>query len=420
METGAVSNTIHTGHSAVNLFTVTCGLLVVFISVFQINEKIFSPVAIYAMLSFIAQLMPVRLSQGTVFSVAFILDLVLLALYGVPAAIVTRFVTTFASGFFAILLGRDESFSSIVKLSSQMALATGAAGIIYLAGSPPVTASVIASLVYFLVYSVFIAVEGVWHTGDSFSANWILAIKTIGANYFALAFLTYLLIYIIQHSILESQLFVLLLFFVPVMLVSHAFRMSMDIRQSYLKTVRTLAKAIEAKDPYMKGHSERVAELTLGLAKEFSFSEKDLRKLEYVALLHDAGKIGVSDEILNKPGTLSYEEYETVKQHAVIGAEILQKIKFLSSRAPIVMHHHERYDGTGYPAGLQGEDIPLVSRFLALADAYDAMTTDRPFRVARTPKQAIEEIERLAGTQFDPNLIDKFKKVLHGGKSNVF
>lgn len=413
METGAVSKTTIIGHRAVTVFTVTCGLLVLFISIFHVNEKFLSPVAIYAMLSFIAQLMPVKLSQGTVFSVAFILDLVLLALYGVPAAIITRFVTTFASGFFAILLGKDESFGGIVKLSSQMALATGAAGVAYLAGLPPVAASVMASVVYFLVYTVFIAVEGMRHTGDSFYANWSSAIKTIGGNYFALAFLTYLLVYIIRHSVMESQLFVLLLFFVPVMLVSHAFRLSLNIQQSYLKTVRTLAKAIEAKDPYMKGHSERVAELTLALAKEFSFSEKDLQKLEYVALLHDAGKIGVSDEILNKPGTLSYEEYETVKQHAVLGAEILQKIKFLSSKAPFVMHHHERYDGTGYPAGLKGENIPLVSRLLALADAYDAMTTDRPFRGARTPEQAVAEIEQLAGTQFDPNLIGKFKKVLY-------
>ncbi len=413
METGAVSKTTVIGHRVVSFFSVACGLLVVFISALHINEKFLSPVAIYAVLSFIAQLMPVRLSQGTVFSVAFILDLVLLSLYGVPAATLTRFVTTLAAGFFSTLLGKDESLGSIVKLACQMVLATGAAGVVYLIIPAPVVASVIASVVYFLVYAVFIAFEGMLHTGDSFSANWSATIKTIGGNYFALACLTYLLIYIIQNSILESQLFVLLLFFVPVMLVSHAFRLSLNIQQSYLKTVQTLAKAIEAKDPYMKGHSQRVAELTLALAKDFYFSDKDLQKLEYVALLHDAGKIGVSDEILNKPGPLSLEEYEIVKQHTILGAEILQKIKFLSSEAPFVRHHHERYDGTGYPAGLQGENIPLVSRFLALADAYDAMTTDRPFRGAKTPQQAVAEIEILAGTQFDPNLIENFKTVLH-------
>ncbi|WP_418790997.1 HD-GYP domain-containing protein [Phosphitispora sp. TUW77] len=412
METGAVYKGSLIGHKIVAFFTMLCGLLVVLISIFHVNEQLLSPVAIYAMLSFIAQLMPVRLSQGTYFSVAFILDLVLIALYGVPTAIITRFITTFLAVFFAKLLGRNESFGSIVKLASQMALITGVAGIVYLLDFHPVAASVIASVVYFLVYTIYIAAEGMLHTGGSFSANWFSAIKTIGINYFALAFLTYLLVYVIRYSILESQLFVLLLFFVPVMLVSHAFRLSLNIRQSYLKTVKTLANAIEAKDPHMKGHSERVAELTLALAKESGFSEKDLQKLLYVALLHDAGKIGVSDEILNKSGTLSYEEYEAVKQHAVIGAEILQKIKFLSSRAPIVMHHHERYNGTGYPNGLRGENIPLVSRFLALADAYDAMTTDRPFRQAKTPQQAVEEIERLAGAQFDPNLIEKFKTVL--------
>ena len=412
METGAVSKTTVISHRAVTVFTVTCGLLIVLMNSFQINEEVLSSVAIYAVLSFIAQLMPARLSQGAFFSVAFILDLVLLPVYGIPVATVTRFVTTFFSGMFSKLLGREDSLLNILKLSCQMTLATAAAGAVYLTGVSPVLSPVMAAVIYFFVNTFFIAIEGMVFTPDSFSANWSLAIKTIGANFFALSCLTYLLIYIIRNSIMESQLFVLLLFFVPVMLVSHAFRLSLNIKQSYLDTVRTLAKAIEAKDSYMKGHSARVADLTLGIAKEFNFSERDLQKLEYVALLHDAGKIGVSDEILNKPGTLSYEEYEIVKQHAILGADILKKIKFLSSKAPVVLYHHERFDGTGYPSGLQGENIPLESRFLALADAYDAMTTDRPFRNAKRALRAVEEIEILAGKQFDPNLIEKFKNVL--------
>jgi HD-GYP domain-containing protein (c-di-GMP phosphodiesterase class II) len=148
------------------------------------------------------------------------------------------------------------------------------------------------------------------------------------------------------------------------------------------------------------------------MAKETGMREKELQQLEYVVLLHDAGKIGVPEKILNKPAALSLKESIEVQKHSALSAEIINKINFLSDKSEIVRHHHERYDGDGYPDGLAGEAIPLASRIIAIADAYDAMITDRPFRPAKTPAEALEEIEALAGRQFDPALVKQFNTVL--------
>lgn len=393
-------------------FTIVSGLLVVITNASQASGNIWGQAAVFAFLSFLAQLMPTRLPQGADFSVSFILDLVLIALYGMTVAVLTRFVVTVTAGLFSRLMGRNDSLFKIVNTSSQAVLVVALAATGYQITGHSVLGFTIASIAYFCAITFFITLDGGPVTGESFAARWFSVVKTIYINFFVLASLSYLLAYIIKNANLEWQFFSLLLFFVPVMLVSHSFRLFINIKQNYLNTVKTVAAAIEAKDPYMKGHSERVAELAIILAKEYGLSQKELQKLEFVALLHDAGKIGISDQILNKTGALSGDEYRKIKEHSALGAEILQKIKFLSNMSDIVLHHHERYDGSGYPAGLRGTDIPLASRILAVADAYDAMTKDRPFRRAKAPLQAIEEMEKLRGVQFDPSLVLLFKTVL--------
>ncbi|MGM9519957.1 MAG: HD-GYP domain-containing protein, partial [Phascolarctobacterium sp.] len=179
--------------------------------------------------------------------------------------------------------------------------------------------------------------------------------------------------------------------------VRSVWRMSMQI-------VQTLVKTIDAKDSYTNGHSARVAQYSVILAKRMGFKEEELGRLEYTALLHDVGKIGVSDAILNKKGKLTEEEYAIIKEHSKIGAQILSTITELPDVAVGARYHHERYDGKGYPDGLKGEEIPLFARIIAVADSYDAMTSKRSYRDALPQELVRQEITRGIGTQFDPRI----------------
>lgn len=187
-----------------------------------------------------------------------------------------------------------------------------------------------------------------------------------------------------------------------------------DIERSYYSTIKALARAIEVKDPYTHGHSERVTEYALMIADAMRLDEREKQKLKYAATLHDIGKIGIAGRVLNKPGALTEEEYSHVKTHPLLGDSIIEPVDFLQEPRPIILHHHERYDGKGYPEGLKGEDIPLCARILSVADAFEAMRSDRPYRRALPLGEAVEELRRNAGTQFDPAVVEVFLSVLEG------
>ena len=178
-----------------------------------------------------------------------------------------------------------------------------------------------------------------------------------------------------------------------------------DLNELFLSTIKAIANAIEAKDPYTRGHSERIRDYSLVMARELGMRDEDIKNLEISALLHDVGKIGVSEAVLRKHGKLTPEEHAEMSRHPVIGAEILSSIKQLAAAIPGIKHHQERYDGTGYPDGLTGDDIPLSARIIAVADTFDAMTSSRPYREAMPDEYALKELERLMGTQFDTRCV---------------
>jgi len=181
-----------------------------------------------------------------------------------------------------------------------------------------------------------------------------------------------------------------------------------DLEMSYFSTVKALARAIEVKDPYTYGHSERVTEYAMVIGKKLDLSEWDLRNLKYAAALHDIGKLGISGHILNKPGALSEDEFVHIKTHPQMGDSIMEPVSFLKEPREIILHHHERWDGNGYPEGLKGNKIPLGARILSVADSFEAMMSDRPYRKALDLQDAIKEIEDNAGTQFDPVVVTAF------------
>ncbi|MBI2940357.1 MAG: HD-GYP domain-containing protein [Chloroflexi bacterium] len=180
------------------------------------------------------------------------------------------------------------------------------------------------------------------------------------------------------------------------------------LQATYLATLHALANAVENRDEETAGHSQRVTRYSLALARALGVPETGIRQVEYGALLHDVGKIGIPDAILRKPGRLTHEEWVQMRRHPDIGHRMLQEIEFLQDALPIVRQHHERFDGKGYPQGLGGKEIALGARIFAVADALDAITSDRPYRQAAPFERAREEILRQRGRQFDPDVVEAF------------
>lgn len=192
-----------------------------------------------------------------------------------------------------------------------------------------------------------------------------------------------------------------------------------QLEQAYMESIETLRYTVEAKDAYTKGHSDRVSEYAVLIGKKLNLPEEDLKKLHLGGLFHDIGKIGVPDSILQKDGKLSDDEYSEIKNHPTIGAHILSTASIFKDILPIVKHHHERYDGKGYPGRLVGEEIPLLARITTIADTYDAMTSRRSYREALPNIVVIEEFNKLKGIQFDPKITDAFLDILENNYEEI-
>ncbi len=183
-----------------------------------------------------------------------------------------------------------------------------------------------------------------------------------------------------------------------------------QLQQAYSSTLVMLANAIELRDQYTRGHVERVRDHAQILGRQMGLSASQMEQLHYGSILHDIGKIHIPESVLKKPGPLSDAEWADMKKHPLIGAEMVKDIPYLAPAIPVIRSHHERWDGTGYPDGLVGEDIPLVARIVTVADSLDAMSTARPYQQALTPDQAYEEILRNSGTLYDPAVVRAFQR----------
>ncbi|NLM47090.1 MAG: HD-GYP domain-containing protein [Firmicutes bacterium] len=351
--------------------------------------------------------------KGSV-SVSFAIDLALILIYG-PA------VAAWA-GFSSILHKRifkqfKQLFYKMLFNASQLALSAGLAGyvfqffdsspgkFVFLEDMLPIA---ISSCVYFLFNSVIVMLAITLSQKVSFWGVWLTTFRWSVPNYFATLPLG-VLIAAVNNSMGIAGVTLLI---IPLIVARHTFLMYMDMRNQYISTIRALTKTIDAKDHYTHGHSERVARYAIWIGQEMRLPEDQLELLEYLALMHDIGKIGVPENILNKPSRLSDEEFKLVQDHAAVGADILGNIKYIGQHADIVRYHHERVDGRGYPDGLTGEDIPLGAKIICVADAYDAMTSERVYRRPMTKEEAVQELLRCANTQFDAKVVDSFIRVL--------
>jgi len=189
-------------------------------------------------------------------------------------------------------------------------------------------------------------------------------------------------------------------------------RLNQDAERTYLETVSALAMAVEARDPYSRGHLDRVSQYAVDIAKKMNLSEDLIKDIKDAAELHDVGKIGIGDDILKKPAPLNSEEEEMMRKHPIIGEGIVKPLRSLSRLSDIIRHHHEYLDGTGYPDGLKGDQIPIGARVLLVADSFDAITTDRPYSLKLTFEKAKEELKKYAGIRYDKKVVDAFLGII--------
>ncbi|HET6871404.1 MAG TPA: HD-GYP domain-containing protein, partial [Sporolactobacillaceae bacterium] len=204
-------------------------------------------------------------------------------------------------------------------------------------------------------------------------------------------------------------------------LALHNNQMYTQIYQLFMSLIKTLARALDARDPYTAGHSERVAQYALILAEELMLTKEEKKELERAALLHDIGKLGIPDYILGKQSSLTEEEFTLMKQHTTIGAEILRTIEpkaMIQHSVDVALMHHERLDGSGYPEGRSAQQIPLFARIVGIADSFDAMTTDRPYKKGRTFEEGLIELERCRGSHYDAGMVDLFVNYMRHKRTN--
>jgi putative nucleotidyltransferase with HDIG domain len=215
---------------------------------------------------------------------------------------------------------------------------------------------------------------------------------------------------------MQAGAWTLLLLVFPVLALFQSDRLYQRNKEAHINSIAALTTALEADEPYTHGHSYRVAKYAVRIGKSLGMSERELETLEYGGLLHDIGKIAITNEIICKPGRLTDAEYEVMKTHPTIGADIVEQIRFLSEATDLVRHHHERPDGRGYPNGLEQEEISLGCHILNVCDAFDAMTSDRPYRKALSVEQAMEELVRFKGVQFESAVVETMLRLYHQGE----
>ncbi len=242
----------------------------------------------------------------------------------------------------------------------------------------------------------------------NFKNVWKDNLKWLAPNYLALGALGIL----IAGIYLKLGVAAILLFFIPLALARQSFKMYLELKDIHMATVQALISTIEAKDSYTKGHSERVAEIGAKIARKMGLSEKQIEKVEYAGYLHDVGKVSINNSILNKPDSLNKNEFKTIKRHPVTGANIIKNVEHLNDVADYVKYHHERMDGSGYPEGLSGEEIPLGACILAVADVYDALTSDRPYRKAWSHNKAVAMFKKESGVKFHPDVVDSLLEII--------
>lgn len=367
----------------------------------------------FLILSVFSEFIPVELPKGGHMTIGFPLDFVLILVYGPASAML---VAVLGLVIYEIIK-RKSSWYKAVFDSSQYALSAGIAGLVYQYSGGIIGfqnffkfifPATLCALTYCSINLILVTMVISLYQESRFTAVWRTNFQEILPTYLAEAPIGFLMAIIyVQVGAVG-----ILLFFLPLLLARRSFELYTKMHKVYLDTIRALAAAIDAKDLYTKGHSERVAETSVALAQELNLPGREIENIEYTALLHDVGKIGIADSILGKDSSLTDKEFDKIKKHTVMGAKIIEPVDFLKNSYEAIYHHHEKYNGAGYPDGLKEKDIPLSARIIAVADAYDAMGSDRPYRKKLSKDKILNELKDQSSKQFDPEIVKALISVL--------
>lgn len=367
-------------------------------------------IAFWTVVTLLASALPIQLNSGVQVAVS-TAPLMAATLLGGP----TAGAIVAALGTFDIreVRGRVAWYGTLAN-HAAIVLPVITAGVIItsLRGWAPgpvweLVAALVGTLFYFVLNLGLVSLIVVFRGGHSMREFWTRAETTnLWANLLTLAPLGWLMAR--MYEPLGAGWWTTLLFGVPLFTTRVAYQRFVEMREMFTQTIGALAQAVDARDPYTSRHSQRVRQISVDIGREMRVSAAELEALEWGGLLHDVGKIGVPDSVLLKQGKLTREERMIMNAHPVLGAQIIGPVDRLAPELPVIRHHHEWFNGSGYPDRLLGDEIPKLARILHVADAFEAMTADRPYRKALSGEQALSELRKFAGVQFDPEIVDAF------------
>jgi hypothetical protein len=368
--------------------------------------------AFWTLMTLLASAFPVVMPRGSIINTS-IATLVAAMTLGGPTA--AGWVALIGTTELREVTGRVPWYGTLAN-HAGLVLPVVAGGVVYsaidtsvgTAGTPlQFLAAMIGAAVFFVLNVSFTSVIVSLKTGQALRAVVLGDLPTFFSNWVALSPLAWLM----AVATAVVGWWTTLLFALPVWIMRGALDQIVEMREMFTQTVTSLAQAVDARSDWTSGHSRRVQQISVDIGRVMRRSESELEALEWGGLLHDIGKIGVPDSVLDKPGYLTREERAIMNAHPVIGANIIAPVTKLAPELPIIRHHHEWYNGSGYPDRLIGDEIPVLARILHVADAFEAMTSARPYRMKPlTAEQALAELRKFAGIQFDPAMVDAFTK----------
>jgi len=372
----------------------------------ELNMPTLKGFLFFTLLALITDSLPVKLPKGGNVSVTLAVACASIILFG-PA--VSAYALIFSE--LSTTIGRRPWYKVAFNVS-QITLAAGLSGMVYLymgghLGSVDLyhfLPYIGAAITYVAINCTAVSLVVSMSERTSIYGVWLTNIRWLIPNLIMLAPVGLLMAKVYSYIGPAG----VTLFFVPLLFARFIFKSFMETREVFMNTLEALAHVLDAKDKYTWGHSDRVAQYAVELARQLKLPEDQIEVIHHMALLHDVGKIGVSDELLTRVGCLSDHEFDLIKLHPVIGANILNEISYHGAEPEFIRHHHEKYDGSGYPDCLRGEEISLGARIITLADSFDAMTSDRSYRKKMSIEEALMEIRRCKGVHFDPILAEDF------------
>lgn len=401
------------------------GIFIVSLSFLKLSgETGIAPMLFFAFLTFLADSFTIELNEGKYISLGFAVGLAALLLFGPYTSAIVNFSATMLSVYY-----RDGKYNHVFNTSIYKRLFNGSAYAI---------SSLVAGKAYILLEQV---APTMYATGLNIPGTIIAIIVNIIVNISIFIVLyslldqvdfkivTHELMWVVKNFIGISPLgvimailyathgwFMVALIFGPLLVARYSFKLYLDMKNQYFETIKTLSNALDAKDEYTNGHSHRVAQISTIIAKEMKIPVLLIDEIKTAAILHDIGKIGISDAIINKPGRLEDHEMAIIQKHPEIGANIVKDVKSLEDLSNYIRYHHERYDGKGYPEGISGKDIPIEAAIIAVSDCFDAMTSDRVYRKAMSFEIALSIIKEERGKQFHPEVVDAFVRCADNGQ----